>query len=341
MTNPFPPALFAACLVLASAGAGAAQKRAPAPEPPVRDWSSLSPAERLKELERLAPTTEYACVMHADVRQAQMGDCPKCGMMLTSVAPSVRGVYGLKVVSEPARPKAGGRARLRFVVSHPRTGEPVKSFVVNHEKLFHLFVVSQDMSDYQHLHPQPEPDGSFTAEAVLARPGLYHLHSDFFPAGGTPQVLHRLLSAAGPGGEATRPSAGPARLTPDAELTKAVGGLKVTLDIGGKGPEAGALVPLRFRLADARTGQPVRDLEPYLGAWGHTLILNADQSEYLHSHPTESVTPAPDGAPPRGGPEVEFKTMFPAAGLYRVWTQFRRAGEIVTVSFTLNVRAGA
>lgn len=328
--------LFAACLVLSAAGEGAAQKKAPARKAPKRDWASLSPAERLKEMERLAPTYEYSCPMHADVRRAQVGDCPKCGMMLATVTPSVLGEYGLKVFSEPARPRAGGRVSLRFVVSHPRTRAPVKSFVVNHEKLFHLFVVSHDMSDYQHLHPELGADGSFTVEAVLARPGPYHLHSDFFPAGGTPQVLQRRLAAVGPGGAGATPL-----LTPDAELTKAVGGLKVTLDFGGREPEAGALVPLRFRLEDARTGEPVRDLEPYLGAWGHTLALNADQSEYLHSHPTESVPAAAGAASPRGGPEVEFKTMFPAAGLYRVWTQFRRAGEVVTVSFTLRVRAGA
>jgi hypothetical protein len=222
MSRTFPLVLFAACLALSSAVGAAAQKKAPARKPPARDWSSLSTAERLKELERLAPTYEYTCPMHPDVRQAQVGDCPKCGMILASVAPSVRGEYGLKVVSEPARPKAGGRVRLRFVVSHPQTGAPVKSYVVSHEKLFHLFVVSRDMSDYQHLHPQLEPDGSFTVEAVLARPGLYHLHSDFFPAGGTPQVLHRRLSTAGPGGATMRPS--PARLTPDAELTKTAGG---------------------------------------------------------------------------------------------------------------------
>jgi len=337
MPRAFPLLLFAACLALSSAGGAAAQKKAQARKPTKRDWASLSPAERLKEMERLAPTYEYSCPMHADVRQTQLGDCPKCGMGLVTVEPSVLGQYGLKVVSEPARPRAGGRVRLRFVVSHPRTGAPVKSFVVNHEKLFHLFVVSQDMSDYQHLHPELESDGSFTAEAVLARPGLYHLHSDFFPAGGTPQVLRRRIATVGPGGpggQGTLP-----RLTPDAELTKAVGGLRVTLDFGGGEPSAGALVPLRFRLEDARTGEPVRDLEPYLGAWGHTLVLNADQSEYLHSHPTEAV-PA-GAAAPRGGPQVEFKTMFPAAGLYRVWTQFRRAGEVVTVSFTLRVRAGA
>lgn len=310
-----------------------------APASPPRGWASLSAAERLKELERLAPTYDYTCLMHRDVHRAQVGDCPRCGMPLVSVEPSVRGAYGLRVVSEPARPRPGAPARLRFVVSHPQTGEPVKSYVVNHEKLFHLFVVSQDMSDYQHLHPQLEPDGSFTVEASLTRPGLYNLHADFFPVGGTPQVIRRRLPSAGFGGTARRPR--PARLTPDAELTKTFDGLRVTLDLGGREPQAGALVPLRFRLADGLTGEPARDLEPYLGAWGHTLVLNADQSEYLHSHPTEAVPDAADRDRLRGGPEVEFKTMFPAPGLYRVWTQFQRAGKIVTASFTLKVRAAA
>jgi hypothetical protein len=310
-----------------------------APAPPPRGWASLSTAERVKELERLAPTYDYTCLMHRDVHRAQAGDCPRCGMALVSVEPSVAGEYGLRVVSGPARPRPGAPARLRFVVSHPQTGEPVKSYVVNHEKLFHLFVVSQDMSDYQHLHPRLEPDGSFIVEAALARPGLYHLHSDFFPVGGTPQVIRRQLSTAAFGRTTRRAS--PARLTPDAELTKTFDGLRVTLDLGGREPEAGALVPLRFRLADGRTGEPARDLEPYLGAWGHALVLNADQSEYLHSHPTAAIPDAADRDRLRGGPEVEFKTMFPAPGLYRVWTQFRRAGKIVTASFTLKVRAAA
>ena len=310
-----------------------------APGSPPSGWASLSTAERVKELERLAPTYDYTCLMHRDVHQAQGGDCPKCGMQLVSVKPSVTGVYGLRVISEPARPRPGAPARLRFVVSHPQTGGPVKSYVVNHEKLFHLFVVSEDMGDYQHLHPQLEPDGSFTVEAALARPGLYQLHADFFPVGGTPQVIRRSLPTAGFGGAARRPR--PARLTPDAGLTKTFDGLSVTLDLGGSEPEAGALLPLRFRLADAQTGEPARDLEPYLGAWGHTLVLNADQSEYLHSHPTEAVPVAADRGRLRGGPEVEFKTMFPGPGLYRVWTQFKRAGRIVTASFTLKVRAAA
>lgn len=327
MSRAFPLSLLTACLALAAARTMPAQEaRGP-----------MSPAERVRAMERLAPTYDHTCTMHPEIHQAQEGVCPKCGMPLVSASPSVLGEYGFKIVPTPTLPKAGERVRLRFVVSHPQTGAPVSRYVLNHERLFHLFIVSQDLGEYQHVHPRLEPDGSFTLETVLPRAGLYKLHSDFFPVGGTPQVIHRDLETAGRrAGVAATPT-----LTPDATFTKTVDGMKITLDVGGDGPSAGVLVPLRYSLADARTGTPVRDLEPYLGAWGHTLILNADQSEYLHSHPTEMVPGGPESAKARGGPGVEFLTMFPAAGVYRVWTQFQRAGKVTTVSFTIKVRPAA
>jgi hypothetical protein len=315
----------------ASAQTGAPARPSPEGKPP--KWDALSPADRVKALEALTPSSEYTCVMHADVRHAQEGVCPKCGMPLVAVGPSVRAAYRLETTAAPARPKPGERVRLRFLVHHPETGAPVSQFVLNHERLYHLFVVSQDLGEYQHVHPQPGPDGSFTVELTLPREGLYRLHSDFFPAGGTPQLIHGELATAGH--DARRP-APPPRLVPDATLVKTADGLRVTLDTGGP-VAAGVYVPLRFTLADARTGRPVRDLEPYLGAWGHTLLLNADQSEYLHTHPTEMLPAGADPAEARGGPSVEFGAMFPAPGPYRLWTQFQRAGKVTTVSFTLRV----
>jgi hypothetical protein len=281
--------------------------------------------------------------MHPEVRQAQEGVCPKCGMPLRSLNPSVRGDYGLEMTATPARPKAGERVRLRFVVTHPETGAPVRNFVLNHERLFHLFVVSRDLSDYQHIHPQLDADGGFTVETSLPREGPYKLHSDFFPAGGTPQLVHQELATAGHRSTPRHVAPAAVTLTPDATLTKTLDGMRISLDLGtGDGtPAAGVLVPLKFRLADASTGAPVRDLEPYLGAWGHTLILNADQSHYLHSHPTEMLPDGYDPARARGGPEVEFRAMFPEAGDYRIWTQFQRAGRVTTVSFTVRVRPPA
>ncbi len=301
------------------------------PAPP-RSIAGLSTAERVREMERLAPTYEFACPMHSDVRQTQEGECPKCGMMLTTVKPSVLGEYKLAVTTRPLKPKVGEKTVLRFVISNPKTGAPVRKYVVNHEKLFHLFIVSQDLAEYQHIHPQLRRDGSFEVETVLPRAGLYKLHADFFPAGGTTQVIHRELSTANY--SVSKPAV-PA-LVADEKLVKTVAGMSISLELTGT-PVAGALVPLKYRLTDEKTGEPVRDLEPYLGAWGHTLMLNADQSEYLHSHPTQMLPLDGNLAALRGGPEVEFKTMFPAGGNYRIWTQFQRAGKVITVFFTVKV----
>lgn len=321
-----------------NAQAGSArQQPAPAqtlPAPP-RNWATLSVAERVRARERLAPMYDYTCLMHPDIHQAQEGVCPRCGMPLVSLKPAVLGTYRLTLAAMPRSPQVGAKVRLRFVIADPQTGARVRRFVVNHEKLFHLFLVSQDLTDYQHIHPRLEPDGSFTVETALRRAGLYKVHSDFFPVSGTPQVIHRELVTAGHG----RAQSTPPQLTPDATLTKTFDGLTVSLVLGdGSEPLAGNFVLLKYHLTDAQTGAPVRDLEPYLGAWGHTLILNADQSEYLHSHPTEMLPDGGERENMRGGPDVEFGAMFPAAGEYRIWTQFQRGGKIITASFTIRVR---
>ncbi|HEX8636082.1 MAG TPA: heavy metal-binding domain-containing protein [Pyrinomonadaceae bacterium] len=306
--------------------------------------AAAATAARVRALEGLAPTYELACVMHPEVRQAQEGVCSKCGMPLSTVRPSVRGAYRLAVSQTPRAPKPGERVRLNFVVAHPETGARVRDFVLNHEKLFHLFIVSADMNEYQHLHPELTADGSFQVETLLPRAGLYRLHSDFFPAGGTLQVLHRELATAGY--RAPRTAAAPtthlaAALVADTSFTKTIDGMRINLKWGGAELVPGAFVRLKYDITDALTGAPVRDLEPYLGAWGHTLILNADQSDYLHSHPTETLPEGVSRATLRGGPEVEFGAMFPEAGLYRIWTQFQRGGRVSTVSFTLTVKPAA
>jgi hypothetical protein len=318
-----------------------ARKRAGAqaatPAAPSQSQSAAATAERVRAFEQLAPSYEFTCLMHPEIHQAQEGVCPKCGMPLMTVKPSVRGAYRLDVTASPRAPKAGETVRLNFVVSHPETGARVRDYVLNHERLFHLFIVSADMNEYQHIHPQLASDGSFKVETVLPRDGVYKLHSDFFPTGGTLQVLHRELATSGYRAPRTKTRVA-AALVADTSLTKTIDGMKISLEWGGGELVAGAFVRLKYRLADAQTGAPVRDLEPYLGAWGHTLILNADQSDYLHSHPTETLPEGVERATLRGGPEVEFGAMFPAAGLYRIWTQFQRGGRVSTVSFTIRVR---
>ena len=72
--------------------------------------------------------------------------------------------YVMRVTMEPRAPKPGQAVKFRLAILHPLTGAMVKDFAEVHDKLFHLFVVSRDMSQWSHVHPVLEKDGSFTVE---------------------------------------------------------------------------------------------------------------------------------------------------------------------------------
>lgn len=291
-----------------------------------------SAAARQTNSDKFDVASEYTCVMHPDIHRAQEGVCPKCNMVLVPVQPTVVGDYKVELESRPANVKPGEQAHLRFKIYHPETGQPVKDYLVTHDKLFHLFIVSRDLSVYQHIHPELESDGSFSVATVLPAPGTYKVHADVFPRSGRPQIIHReIVTAEAPASSTTLPV-----MIPDAEMVKTVDGMKVKLDLSAS-PRVGSAVFLNYQLSDAQTSQPVRDLEPYLGAWGHTLILNADQSQYLHSHPNGMIAETADRSTLRGGPEVTFMVIFPAPGDYRIWSQFQRGGKVSTVSYVVRV----
>ncbi|HVG21911.1 MAG TPA: heavy metal-binding domain-containing protein [Blastocatellia bacterium] len=282
--------------------------------------------------EAVAGAETFTCSMHPEIRAGAPGKCPRCGMSLVPVSPAIADEFNLRMEASPKAPRPNERVRLMFTVSNPKTGERVKQFQVMHDKLYHLFVVSQDMSEFQHIHPEHEPDGSFTIETVLPRAGQYKIYSDFYPADGAPQVLQQNLMTAGYKSDLV--SSLP-QLTPDTSLVKVVDGMRIELQVEPSRIISGRPATLKYHLADVKTGEAVRDLAPYLGAWGHTLILSEDQSDYVHSHPEEAVPEAADRAKLRGGPEVTFGAFLPHPGNYRIWTQFLRGEAITTVSFTV------
>jgi heavy metal-binding protein len=282
---------------------------------------------------------QFTCPMHLEVRTDRPGACPKCSMALVPTAPAVPRDFDLQVEATPRAIQPGKPVRLRFRIANPISGEPIRNFGVLHDKLFHLFVVSQDLREFQHIHPAHQPDGSFVIDTVLPRAGQYKLYADFYPEGGVPQVLQQQLRTAGGSSDlyASRP-----QLEPDASFDKTVDGLRVVLTLDPVAPIAGRPLTLKYHLVDAATGAPVTDLVPYLAAWGHTLILSDDQTDYVHSHPVELVPEPREGELPRGGPDVTFESLLPKPGLYRIWTQFLRTGRdesaVTTVSFTIRAR---
>jgi Heavy metal binding domain len=276
----------------------------------------------------------FICPMHPEVLTNSAGKCPKCTMELVRTAPPETAEYEVKISTIPRAPRAGRKIEFQFAIFHPRTGKQVKEFNILHDMPFHLFVVSQDLTHFDHIHPEKMADGSFKIQTILPKAGYYKIFCDFFPAGGLPQVTQHNIVTTGFKGDLISSQA---HLVPDKTLVKTIDGIRFELKFEPVQPFSGKPAELRYHLKDEKTGEPVRDLQPYLGAWGHTLILSEDAADYLHSHPTEMIPEDIERSELKGGPDVIFDTFFPRPGNYRVWSQFQRQGKITTVSFTIEV----
>lgn len=253
----------------------------------------------------------YICPMDPDVRSHQAGACRRCGMNLVAGVPDPV-EFHVDVSTIPAAPQPG-LAVIQFEVDDPWKDRPVHSFNPVHERLFHAFVVSQDLQFFVHGHPSLVADGVFQYPIVLPKAGMYRVLADFYPAGATPQLSSGTVFVRG-----EPPS--PVALRRD-YVPKDGPNLHVSLSTVPDAPVATARTQLRFVV------EGEHPLEKYLGAWGHMLVASSDVIEMMHEHPFLAD----------GSRNVEFEVVFARPGIYRVWVQFQSHGVVNTAHFDVPV----
>jgi len=257
----------------------------------------------------------YFCPMDRDVRSNTPGNCSRCGMKLVAAVPDPI-EYHLDLVITPRIPKPGEKVRLKFDVHDPWKNNPVKKFNIVHEKLFHAFIVSEDLQVFVHDHPVWVND-AFQYEMTLPKPGMYRILGDFYPEGATPQLIAKTIFVAGS-------TSAPAPLMRDYS-PKSGQNIKVEFSTFPAQPAAGKNTQMRFTIT------PADGLEKYLGAWGHMLAASDDLIDMMHTHPFIAD----------GSPQIQFDLTFSRARMYRVWVQFQRNGVVNTVHFDIPVKAAS
>lgn len=213
---------------------------------------------------------------------------------------------------------------------HDAKGRPVRYLERVHEKPIHLVIVSQDLKDFGHVHPELQPNDTFAVEYRFQKPGKYWLFADYTMPGKAQSISRFAVNVAGPRATPDRPVA-------DREFTKSADSVRVTM----RAPatlRAGEDLAFRFDLN-------VRDLEPYLGAWAHMMIVSADGRRFIHAHPADDAPLVEDpwqhshAVPGPSPASVSTITGFERPGTYRLWFQFQREGKVTAVPFTFKVEA--
>ncbi|RKT08926.1 hypothetical protein BX285_7298 [Streptomyces sp. 1114.5] len=213
---------------------------------------------------------------------------------------------------------AGRPSAFRFTVAGP-DGAPVTDFAVHQTKKLHFYAIRTDLTGFQHLHPDPAEDGSWTADLAALTPGSWRLYADFVPATGphaAELVLSRTVTV--PGDSTPVPLPAPADTT-------TVDGYTVALHAQ---PMAGAH---QLVATISRDGRPVTDLQPYLDSYAHLSAFHEGDQALAHLHPADAVHGD------HGGPTLTFQALLPEPGNWRVLLQFQTAGRLHTAELTLPV----
>jgi hypothetical protein len=247
-----------------------------------------------------------------DAAGMDMGDAgatalPK-GLMVTQNG------YTFRLGRQTAR--AGDAVPVAFTIEGP-DGGPVTQYDVEHDKELHLIAVRRDFSGFQHVHPEMAGDGTWTTDLDLTA-GEWRLFADFKATGAEALTLGNDLAVRGRYKPTKTPSTD--------SLTSTVDGYTVTLDgdlVAGEEAE--------LTLTVTRGGEPVTDLEPYLGAYGHLVVLRAGDLAYLHVHPQG----APGDGVTESGPEVMFYAEVPSTDRYHLYIDFKHDGVVRTAAFTV------
>jgi len=230
------------------------------------------------------------------------------GLFDDDPAPRAAGGYDLDLTTTAFQ--AGAKVPVAFKIVDAEQ-RPVTGFAVRHTKKLHLIAVSKDFARFRHVHPVMAADGTWSIDLALD-PGDWRLFADFQPDGGENQVVDRDITVAG------EPV-----VTTDVEPHSVAGvdGYQVAaigdLVAGGQG----AMLEFEVR----RNGRPVTDLQPYLGAYGHLVVLRESDMQYLHVHP--------EGGMP--SPRVRFHVEVPTAGTYYLYLDFKVAGTVHTAAVVL------
>ena len=212
---------------------------------------------------------------------------------------------------------------------------------VEHEKIVHVIVINDDFTIFSHIHPEDSKlttnemknNGLFAINYTFAKSGRYVVGINF-AANSNDYTKTFYVDVSGTKKE-----------NPKKDLsTKNIFG-NYTVHLSYSKITAGKPVALKYYFENGN--RPLEDMEPYLGAAMHVVIVKDDLTDFMHTHAMAGM----DGmmnmnmpmtmhemeVPSKFGPNLEVDAEFPEKGLYHIFSEFRHKGKVVLTHFMVEV----
>ncbi len=257
--------------------------------------------------------------------------------------------YTLQLTSSTSNLQPNQQTTITYKIVDDQ-GNILKDYALDHTKLMHFIVVRKDLQDFQHIHPDFNKNtGEFRIPVTFPEIGTYRLFADFTPANGQKDAQGDILSVTPYKdvnvGDITKYT--PQAVTPDTQTIKTVGDFQITYTLP-QPLQANKSATITAHVT--KNGQPVTDMQEYLGALAHGILLKQDTLDFAHLHDMGQMgSGSMQGMSMQNmntgnakitntGPNITFTYSFPSSGVYKLFTQFEEQGNVITTDYTMQVQ---
>ncbi len=258
----------------------------------------------------------YACPMHPEVTGNKGDKCSKCGMDLQPTNKE-NAKFQVSIVSEPQVIEAEKPANFSISITKDGKNVPLE---VAHEMKMHLLVVNEELTWFDHIHPKEQADGTYKISETFPSAGKYLLFTDYKPSGAAADVNMHKIEVKG--------TSVVQKSEKKTKLVSTVDGYTVTL-LNGNDFKTNQAQGLQFSVEKDGDKLKEKDMQNYLGATAHIVMIGKADKDFLHIHPVSN----------KRFP-IYAETHIEKAGLYRMWVQFKINGKVHTADFTVTVTEG-
>lgn len=195
---------------------------------------------------------------------------------------------------------------------------------ITHTKKMHVMLIDPSLTDYHHVHPQPEGiSGKYTFKFTPKRAGTYRLFAEIVPLRTRRQVI-ATGSIEVLGSEDTANF--------EHQTESVIDGTRFILRGAPQSLQTG--IDYRFDLDVLSEEGAAVVLEEIMGAKGHMVAFDAERRGFAHMHPMDGVLVKNSAS---SDSELAFLFNVPNPGWYRLFAQVQVAGRQVFGSFDLEV----